>query len=169
MLHSQHTHMAVFFPTFFSASSDFQKKMFSITVLKVWTITIWELLHGGFTVAMLERVILLTNQLIWLFILLNHRVVDFYILVLKFLSWQMLNNPSTKWISQHIGGGPESIPEKPHQMFILNPFVHLFIFPDNCEWCLLCKTQHNAGVLQVFVTVLLGCSHVIFRVLQCKS
>jgi len=119
MLYSQRTYMAVFFPTFYSASSDFQKKMFSITVLRLWPITILEWLHGGFTVAMLERVVLLTNQLIWLFILLDHRVVHFYILVLKFLSWQMLNNPSTKWISQHIGGGPESIPEKPHQIFIL--------------------------------------------------
>lgn len=53
----------------------------------------------------------------------------------------MLNNPGTKRISQHVGGGPESIPEEPHKIFTLYLHLHLFVFSE--IFCILFAVQNS--------------------------
>lgn len=68
--------------------------------------------HCGFTAAVVESVIFLTDKLIGLLVFLDYTVADLYILILQLCAGKVLHNASPERVSKHIGGGTQAVPKR---------------------------------------------------------
>lgn len=59
---------------------------------------------------MIARVVLLTDGLVGLLVLLDHRVLQFGILNLQLFAGKVLQDAGAERVAQHVGGGTQAVP-----------------------------------------------------------
>lgn len=81
------------------------------------------------------------DQVVGLRILLNHRLPELAVLCIQLMPRQVLHNPSSQGVPQHIGGGSQTVPGKQQRRVTmknrmsLSGKCHHFLVPELAENC----------------------------------